>query len=232
MCCCLMPAAMLVKVKESYGVNMVRIVATSDTHTKHKEVPVPDGDIFIHAGDLTGLGNYHEYISVGNWFRKLKDQFKYRIMIAGNHDFSLMINKRVIMHDHFDSEVIYLEDSGIKLDGIYFYGSPWTPQYRSWAFMQDDADLSRYYAHIPNDVDVLITHGPPFGILDKEEDQERCGSRTLLNRVKELKNLKHHIFGHIHESYGEEKIDDVTFHNVCALNGNYRYQNPPQVIDL
>lgn len=213
----------------------MRIVCTSDTHSKHKQVPIPDGDIFIHAGDLTPRGNHNEFISVGNWFKSLEAQFKHRIMIAGNHDWGLHINSRRIREDHFDRKVHYLEDSGIELEGIKFYGSPWVPEFMNWAFMKDDESLARHWDAIPDDTQVLITHGPPYGILDMESEPRRCGSKSLRNRIEalaKLGNLKHHIFGHIHEDYGIQEVDGVTFHNVAALNGEYKYQNPPQVIEI
>lgn len=211
---------------------MVKIVALSDTHTKHRQVPLPEGDILIHAGDMTGRGNYHEFIGIGQWFRDCKDRFKHQIIIAGNHDFGLEVNSKVIMRDHFDENVIYLQDSGIELEGIKFYGCPWMPVFYNWAFMRDESELAPYYNAIPDDTEVLITHGPPLGILDQNGHKDKCGSITLYNRIKELKHLKHHIFGHIHEAYGKLKIDDVTFHNVCSLNGDYRFQNMPQVIEI
>lgn len=210
---------------------MIRIVATSDTHSKHEEVPIPDGDIFIHAGDLTPRGNHNEFISVGNWFRELKNCFKYRILIAGNHDWSLMWNHRMILDAYFDPDVIYLEDKGVEIEGFKFWGSPWVPQFRDWAFMKPDHELKPHWDAIPEDTQILITHGGPYGILDSYENS-RVGSLSLETRIKELPHLRHHIFGHLHESYGHEIRNGVHCHNVAALNGNYEYQNPPQVIDL
>ncbi len=216
----------------------MRIVATSDTHSKHKQVPIPDGDIFIHAGDLTPRGNHNEFISVGNWFHDLKDRFKYRIFIAGNHDFSLMWNSIMILQSYFDEDVIYLEDKGVEIEGFKIYGSPWVPQFMNWAFMKFDDDLKPHWDAIPDDTQILITHGAPHGVLDKWEDRS-VGSVSLSNRIKELPHLKHHIFGHLHEGYGQEKVQygqnkdrTVNFYNVAALNGDYQYQNAPQVIDL
>lgn len=208
----------------------IKIVATSDTHSKHKQVPIPDGDIFLHCGDLTPRGNHNEFISVGTWFESLKDRFKHRIMIAGNHDFSLMWNSRMILDNYFDKDVIYLEDSGIELEGIKFYGSPWVPQFMNWAFMKLDHELKPHWDAIPDDTDILITHGAPHGILDKYDDRH-TGSQTLMKRIKELK-LKHHIFGHLHEGYGDDIVDGVHYHNVAALNGEYQYQNAPQIIEV
>lgn len=210
----------------------MKIVALSDTHSKHDQVPIPEGDVLIHCGDMTGRGNYWEFISIGNWFNKMKDRFKHRIMIAGNHDFGLEINNRIILNDHFDKKIIYLQDNGITIDGINFYGTPWMPHFYDWAFMKNEDELAKYYAEIPDNTHVLITHCPPFGILDENPNKTKCGSLALYKRIKELKQLKHHIFGHIHEGYGTEIIDDITFHNVCSLSGQYIYQNSPQIIEI
>jgi Icc-related predicted phosphoesterase len=210
----------------------MKLVCLSDTHTKHKQVPIPDGDVLVHAGDMTGRGHFNEFISVGNWFRALKDKFKYRIFIAGNHDWGLEVDRRAILHNHFDNDVIYLQDQSVVLDGIKFYGTPWMPIFNNWAFMRKEEDLPKYYNNIPDDTEILITHCPPYGILDMESEPRRCGSIALLERVKQLSNLKHHIFGHIHESYGSDIVADIGFHNVCSLNGEYRYQNPPIIIEV
>ncbi len=214
---------------------MVRLVCLSDTHSKHKQISMPDGDILIHAGDLTPRGNHNEFISVGKWFESMKDKYKHRIFIAGNHDWSLMWNSRMILESYFDPDVIYLEDSGVELEGIKFYGSPWVPQFMDWAFMKHDEDLKLYWDSIPDDTNVLITHGPPCNIQDMESEPRRCGSLSLRTRVEKLiqyGHLKHHIFGHIHEDNGTKYHGGVGFHNVCSLNGEYRYEHPPTVIEV
>lgn len=215
---------------------MIKIVAVSDTHTKHKQVIMPEGfhDILVHCGDMTGRGNWNEFISVGNWFRNQKDNFKHRIMIAGNHDWGLELNAKQILNDHFDKDLIYLQDSAVTLEGIKFYGTPWMPNFYNWAFMREEEELHKYYDNIPDDTEVLITHCPPLGIMDRnteDDDQERCGSSTLADRIKALPKLKYHIFGHIHGGYGRVKVNGVSYHNVASLNEQYRYQNPPQVIE-
>lgn len=210
---------------------MTRLVCLSDTHSKHKQIEIPEGDILIHAGDLTPRGNYFEFISVGNWLKELKSRFKHIIMIAGNHDWGLQIGKPIILNCHFGEDIIYLEDEAIELEGIKFYGTPWVQQFYDWAFMKQEEDLKPIWDNIPEDTNILITHSPPFGILDKESDNARCGSPSLAERIKQLKELKYHIFGHIHEGYGSVKVNGVSYHNVASLNGEYQYQNKPQVID-
>lgn len=215
----------------------MKIVAVSDTHCKHKQIIMPEGkfDVLVHAGDLTGRGRWNEFISPANWFLAQKEKFNHRVMIAGNHDWGLEFNPRQIMNDNFDKDVIYLQDSGVVLDGVKFYGCPWMPNFYDWAFMRTEEELVKYYDAIPDDTEVLITHCPPRGILDRNmeaDDQERCGSSSLAERIKDLKKLKVHIFGHIHGGYGSVKVNGVSYHNVCSLNEQYMYANAPQVIEL
>lgn len=215
----------------------MRIVAVSDTHTLHRQVPIPEGnfDVFIHAGDMGNVGKYREYAEIGKWFHELKSQFKHRIIVPGNHDWGLMTNADMIMQDHFDEDVILLIDKAVELDGVKFYGCPWMPNFMDWAFMREEWELAPYYDAIPDDTQVLITHCPPLDILDQTTQKygyERCGSPNLLDRVKKLPKLTHHIFGHIHHSHGNVVIDGVSYHNVASLNEAYKYANPPQVIEL
>lgn len=223
----------------------MKIVALSDTHTLQGRVPMPEGqfDFLIHAGDLGNVGKVREYEKIGQWFRDLKHQYKYQIIVPGNHDWGLMKSGGYFeeCRKHFDDDVIFLVDQAIELEGIKFYGCPWMPQFYDWAFMLPEDALPPIYAKIPDDTEVLITHAPPHGILDHmtrdirfgdRHIYERCGSPALYERVKQLPKLKHHIFGHIHFGAGIEKIDDVTFHNVAALDENYRYKNAPQIIEI
>lgn len=211
---------------------MVTIVATSDTHGRHGEVPMPDGDILIHAGDSTRVGGLDEFMRFAEWMNAQK-KYKHRIWIAGNHELSMedAANKKEIL-SLFDDDVIYLENEGVELEGIHFYGSPFTPEFFNWAFMKDDSDLAAEWKKIWDSVNVLITHGPPYSILDKNNRGDACGSQSLYEHVKLLPHLTHHIFGHLHHSHGYEEIDGMHFHNVCALDDAYRYKNPPQIIQI
>jgi len=198
---------------------------------------MPDGefDVFIHAGDMGNMGAYREYATIGKWFRKHRDQFRYQIIVPGNHDFGFMTDANLIMQDHFDKDVILLIDKSVEIDGFKFYGCPWMPEFMGWAFMREEDDLEPYYDAIPDDTQVLITHSPPIGILDETSPEygvHRCGSYNLRERIKNLHKLTHHIFGHIHHSYGQKVVNGTSFHNVAALNERYRYHNPPQVIEI
>lgn len=210
---------------------MTRIVAISDTHGFHDDITLPPGDILIHAGDISMRGRGEELDKFGRWFEKQKDKFKHRIIIAGNHDFMFQINSEHA-RSYLDDDAIYLEDSDVTVEGLKIYGSPYSNMFHNWAFMAKEEELAGIYSFIPNDIDILITHGPAFSILDQVITGDYAGSHALYERIKTLTNLKIHICGHIHESAGHEVIDNVRFYNVSTLNRYYRVQNLPVIIEV
>ncbi len=209
---------------------MVKIVVISDTHNQHAQIKLPKGDILIHCGDFTGRGMVHESEHALAWLNIQAKIFKYVIFIAGNHDFNF--DDRVKQFSRLSDNIYYLNDSGIELLGIKFWGSPWTPKFRDWAYMQSDGKLAVKWALIPENTEVLITHGPPYSILDLNIDNIACGSQTLYARIKQLPNLKYHLFGHIHEGYGREVIENITFCNCSVLNRWYELTNKPMKIEV
>ena len=113
------------------------------------------------------------------------------------------------------------------------YGSPWVPTFNDWAFMRDDAELAGVWARIPDDVDVLMTHGPPLGMGDLVVDGRRAGSETLARRIAGLKHLRLHLFGHIHESHGSrDRIGHAVVANVSYVDFHYRPVQPPVLFEL
>lgn len=204
----------------------MRIVAISDVHGLYENVHIPDGDVLVVAGDLTGYGTLDELYSFNNWIGKFNHPTK--LVIAGNHNKEF--ETQAVIARKILSNALYLEDNGIIIEGIKFYGSPWTPNYYNWAFMLParSKELTDKWSKIPDDVNVLITHGPPQGILDKAYDESKTGDPTLRRRVEELKYLKAHIFGHIHEGYGQQP----PFYNVAICNIRYEPVNPATIIDL
>lgn len=207
----------------------MRIVAISDTHGLHNQMlfPIPEGDVLIHAGDTSGHGTIEELKDFNSWLGLLPH--KHKLMIAGNHNKEWYNDYTKDACIRTLTNAIYLEDTEIVIGGIKFYGSPWTPEYYNWAFMlpRKSQQLSDKWAEIPDDTNVLITHGPPYGILDTANDKEKIGDETLLRRIQELPVLKAHIFGHVHEGHGEQGI----FHNVAICDIQYRPVNPPTVLE-
>ena len=226
----------------------IKIVALSDTHGQHREVDVPMGDVLIHAGDFMTCGRrFAEVQSFGKWFSE--QPHKYKILVAGNHD-RLMESKLQLCLNEFKG-VTYLQDSGCEIKGWKFYGSPWQPWFYDWAFnVHRGQAIKKYWDKIPLDTDVLITHGPPYGILDQSIPEERIsswsstfvippsenvGCEDLLSAVNRVEP-KFHFFGHIHGSYGKTiRQGDrnlMHFHNVAICDEQYNAANDPHVVTL
>lgn len=208
----------------------MKLVLISDTHNKHLDVDVPEGDILIHAGDVSSRGYEHEIKSFLNWFSN--QPHKYKIFIAGNHDFFFERESDIVIKNIIPDNVIYLNDSGIEIKGINFWGSPIQPEFYNWAFNRARGeDIKKHWDLIPKDTDILITHGPPEGVLDKTIRGESVGCSDLLHAVNII-NPKIHVFGHIHEDYGIIKNNETTFINASVLNERYSYTNKPIIISI
>ena len=214
---------------------MTRIVCISDTHLRHS-ISIPDGNMLLHAGDATFRGTEEEVSEFARWYSSFPHAVK--VFVAGNHDWGF--EKRP---EHFreileDKGIIYLQDQSATLFGLNVYGSPWQPTFFDWAFNLDRGDdIKEKWDQIPDSTDVLITHGPPKGILDRTLAREMrppqsVGCWDLKERVTKLSNLKLHVFGHIHPGYGIEKQGGVTFVNASICNEDYKPVNAPIVIDL
>ena len=237
-----------------------RITHISDTHNKHKSLDgkLPGGDILIHSGDISSLGRKHEVSDFIKWFSK--QEYRYKIFIAGNHDMSF--DREILLRDklaHFegrtewdtecadgkpqwlidmlaslDSNTFYLENSSIEFDNIKIWGSPYSATFGyNWAFNVDRGyDSNRLWNQIPQDTDIVITHGPIYGYCDKTANTyENVGCVDLYNRLKEI-NTPLHFSGHIHEGYGykETTWGGYAF-NGCTCNLRYEALNPPITFD-
>ena len=208
----------------------MKIVAISDTHGQHEELLLPPGDVLIHAGDVSGRGYSKEIKKFIKWFAA--QPYEYKIFISGNHDFFFEQKLRAEIEAVLHPDIIYLNDSGISIDGINFWGSPVQPWFLDWAFnRQRGEDIDKHWNLIPSDTDVLITHGPPYGILDRTFRDEQVGCEMLLKKIEEVKP-KLSIFGHIHEGYGIAERGGTTFVNASVLNLQYQLVNEPIVIEI
>ena len=205
----------------------VRLVLISDTHSLHDAVDVPDGDVLVHAGDSTRRGRPEEIRAFDAWLGTLPHPYK--VVISGNHDFAF---ERDPQARTWIRNATYLQDEGIGIEGLRFWGSPWQPRFFDWAFNLDrGAPLAEKWALVPDDVDVLITHGPPMGILDRIYRGEHVGCEALLEAVI-ARRPRLHVFGHIHEAYGAFERDGTTFVNASTCTLTMQPTNPPVVIDL
>lgn len=209
----------------------MRIVCISDTHDYKHNLEIPDGDILIHAGDATSIGSMTQLIAFNNWLGELPHQHK--IFVAGNHDW--LFEKSPDVAKTIMSNCHYLENQGKTIEGLYFYGSPVTPTFHNWAFNRDRGpNIKRYWDMIPENTDVLITHGPPYGFGDQvlqNKQWNRVGCYDLLDAVMRVKP-KLHIFGHVHGGYGIYDGIHTKFINASICTEAYHPTNKPIVIDL
>ncbi|KAH0585990.1 putative rhamnogalacturonate lyase C [Termitomyces sp. J132] len=201
----------------------VRIVCISDTHSHHADIPrLPEGDILIHAGDLTHSGTYTELQSALQWLAN--QPHPHKIFIAGNHDLSLEDNDRASLLEAFPS-LTYLHESAIVLTvrgrSLHIYGSPLTPKHGSWPFQYPrNAPEEAHWSQIPSQTDVLVTHGPPAYHVDGGS-----GCRGLLAVLWNVRP-RLHIFGHIHVARGVEHVTwsraQAAYERICAGIGGLR----------
>jgi Icc-related predicted phosphoesterase len=208
----------------------MKFIVISDTHGQHNLLKFPKADGIIHAGDVTGNGTEKEVIDFISWFGQL--DFEHKIFIAGNHDFYFENAASESIQNLIPPNIHYLNDSGCSINGIQFWGSPISPWFFDWAFNRHrGSEIKAHWDKILIHTDVLITHGPAFGILDKTFRGEAVGCRDLLDKVNEIKP-KFHICGHIHEAYGEVKMGKTHFINASVLNLNYQLTNAPILIEI
>ena len=206
----------------------MRLVFISDTHTYHQGLSVPDGDVLIHAGDMTRKGELGDLLAFNAWLGELPHPHK--LVIAGNHDGCWAEDRAAC--EQLLSNATYLEDAVASLGGLRFYGTPWQPDFHSWAFnLPRGQPLREKWLLIPRDTDVLITHTPPRGILDRTERDELAGCDDL-REIVALLGPRIHIFGHIHEAYGSQTIGPTTYLNASSIDRRGQSINPPLVIDL
>jgi len=224
----------------------LRIVAISDTHSREKKIlwfkdpkNLHSVDVVIHAGDFShSRKTFDEFLK---WYSELN--VRYKILISGNHDEivrDIGYNEmRQICHT---LGIIYLQDSGTEIEGVKIWGSPWSNIFGDWAFMMDDFELDQHWQKIPDDTNILVTHGPGYGMGDEVYqdgiDNNNVGSRTLEMRIRDLKdsgNLKLHISGHIHDSKGEVNTSDdgkVTFYNASIMDYWFMPTGVPHVFEV
>jgi Icc-related predicted phosphoesterase len=220
----------------------MKLVLISDTHGLHDQVQLPEGDLLIHAGDLTNMGRMNEIAEVGAWLRKQGEKFPAGVVVvAGNHDWMFQRNRTMalqLLNSGIIGEgrkILYLEDSMVKVGGLKIYGSPWQPTFFDWAFNLDRGAAIRHkWGLIPNGLDILVTHGPPIGIHDQSYPHlgsEHVGCEELMAAIERTKP-KIHIFGHIHGGAGKAVYENTTFINASICDEMYEPVNPPQVIEM
>lgn len=209
----------------------MKLTFISDTHAQHHKLDIGSGDVLVHCGDFTLGGSLYEITDFAEFIAE--QDFTYKIVIAGNHDWCFEDRRKTKAEAYLrEYGIIYLNDSGVELNGVKFWGSPVQPEFCHWAFnRQRGAEIRAHWDLIPDDTDVLITHGPAFGILDLCYDGFHAGCEDLLNVIQRIRP-KVHACGHIHESYGVCERDGVVFVNACNLDERYQMQNLPIMVEI
>jgi len=209
----------------------MKIDCISDTHDRlsiHK-LEFSDAEMLIIAGDISNLSGIEETYAIFADINKVPHE--YIVFVPGNHDGYFEERTLICSALYPETRAHIVINDIVEIDGIRIGGSPMTPMFQMWHFMEHDEELATYWQHFKNkQLDILVTHGPPYGILD-ETEQDRCGSRTLLAALPEIAP-KWHIFGHIHESYGSHSENGIEFRNVSIVDGQYIKKNPVTTIEV
>jgi Icc-related predicted phosphoesterase len=218
----------------------MKISIISDTHTKHKHLTgdLPGGSLLLHAGDISSMGYEHEIREFAKWYDDLG--YDNKIFIAGNHDWGFQNNvdkvKEIV---DFYKTITYVQDQSHTIQDdngteVKIWGSPWQPEFYQWAFnlQKNGEELKAKWDMIPEGIDILITHGPAWGMLDDVEGRrgEHLGCELLAERIKVIKP-KIHICGHIHSGYGHYFDGHTHYFNASVLNERYLYAHTPWNIE-
>lgn len=203
---------------------MIKIVCISDTHMQLSKVKIPKGDILIHAGDLTYRGDFEELSQELDELALHRSKFKHIVIVPGNHDWMAERDPDLMEQMCQARGIILLNHESMQIEGLKFFGSGYTPEFCKWALNVPRGEpLRQKWAMIPDDTDVLITHGPPKDILDLVPRPKgfRAGCQDLYNRIQQLSNLKLHVFGHLHMNHAVVKLGNIFFVNAAICTESY-----------
>lgn len=206
---------------------MLSIVCLSDTHNQHRQIKTPECDILIHSGDISYRGTEHEIYDFLEWYAIQPGKTK--ILVPGNHDFYLedLHRRNKLTTFGMSWNVMILHNRMVEINGLKIYGTADQPWFHNWAFNRSPEQLTESYFKIP-EVDILVTHTPPYGILDRVRDYDkyhRVGSKELLKVLQDIKP-KIHCFGHIHEDAGIRGDHETLFINAAYLDQPGRVKKP------
>ncbi|XP_002166072.3 metallophosphoesterase domain-containing protein 1 isoform X1 [Hydra vulgaris] len=224
-----------------------RFVLISDTHNKTKQLDLPEGDVLIHAGDFSNVGKVEEIDHFNEFLNQHKNKYKHIIVISGNHELSFdpitfaknstnMYKTNLIGSTEIKKRLkncTYIEDEALYINGFKIYGSPWQPEFGGWAYnLERGEKCLEKWNMIPDDTDILITHGPPLGYGDCCSSGLRAGCAELLSSIQLRIKPKLHVFGHIHEAYGVWTDGTTTFVNASICDLQYKPSHLPIIVDL
>ncbi len=207
----------------------MRFIAISDTHGLHRNLELPIGDVIIHAGDFCNRGSERQMHDFLDWYKET--DFAHKILIGGNHD-TFAARHPQEFEGLLAGEITYLNDSGCRINGLSCWGSPVQPDLVGWPFgKRRGAQMKVHWDMVPEEVDILITHTPPYGILDKPRTGRHLGCEELSKKLATI-SPKVHIFGHVHASYGQETIGETRYINASNIDSRRGLVNAPVVFEL
>jgi Icc-related predicted phosphoesterase len=210
----------------------MKIGFISDTHLRHRLYPidVPEVDLLVHSGDALSRGSAAELRMFVPWFDSLRARHK--VFVAGNHDW-VFEKENALARSLLPKGVIYLQDELVEIEGLKVYGSPFQPEFCEWAFnLPRGWPLRKKWEAVPAGIDILITHGPPMGILDWSSfGNEHAGCADLRQELARIKP-KIHAFGHIHGAYGIATWANTLFVNASLCDEAYVANHPPVIVEM
>jgi Icc-related predicted phosphoesterase len=218
-----------------------KIVCISDVHGKWNKVQIPECDVLISAGDYSFTGETHMIRDFHKWLDK--QPAKHIISVQGNHEKSVEKNFELAkqMAQEACPRVHFIEEGLVEVEGLKIWCSAISKFFCNWAYNRYPGDdIQKHWDKIPNGVDLVVTHGPCYGIHDGVErfngkiceyEIEHTGCPQLLDKVLEIKP-KAFICGHIHEGYGTLDRDGIKFINASICDEHYKAINKPIILEI
>lgn len=213
----------------------MKIVAISDVHGKWNKITIPECNLLISCGDYSFRGETHMVKDFHKWLNK--QPATHIISVQGNHELQVQHNfnlSKQIAQEQCP-RVHFMEEGLVEIEDKKIWCSAWTPWFYDWAYnARRGEEIQRHWDLIPQDIDILVTHGPPAGVLDTVigREQDHLGCLDLMDKINQLPKLKYHFFGHIHSGHGTMNFNDKTFFNVSICDEQYKPTNPVTEVEI
>jgi Icc-related predicted phosphoesterase len=218
----------------------MKIVAISDVHAKWQKLQIPECDILISAGDYSFRGEKHLVKNFHEWLNK--QEAGYIISVQGNHETWVEQNFQEAkeLAEKVCPGVHFIDEGLVEIEGIKIWCSAIQPWFHNWAWNRHrGAEIKRHWDLIPVDTNILVTHGPPYGVLDEVvradgssyNPPNLAGCEELAKKILDLKQLDLHFFGHIHCGAGQKHVNGVSYYNASICDEMYMPSNPITVVD-
>lgn len=195
---------------------------------------VPEGDVLVICGDVTGNSIYAitQLKDFNNWVDEIAYENNYKgiWLCPGNHD--ELFDQDINLGQQLVPRVQVLHHNYLEFEGLNIWFESYQPEFMDWGFNRSDLCRKELFKDIPENTDILISHAPRYGILDKNKYGKSCGDKILGESIDQLKQLKYHIFGHIHDSYGTKQVNGITYVNCSVMDDDYNVVNKPMVLDI